>query len=68
MTCAYTVSMLQSMKKKMGRPPKEPQDRHSKPVTLRMIPGEHKELLADAKRAGLSISAYVLACWRKVRG
>jgi uncharacterized protein (DUF1778 family) len=51
----------------MGRPPKKPKDKHSKPVTLRMVPAEHKLLVSDARLAGLSISAYLLSCWRKVR-
>ena len=51
----------------MGRPPKKAKDRRSKPVTLRMVPAEHKELVTDARRAGLSISEYLLGCWRKVR-
>ena len=51
----------------MGRPPKKAKDRRSKPVALRVTPTEHKELVADARRAGLSISEYLLNCWRKVR-
>jgi predicted HicB family RNase H-like nuclease len=54
-------------KKKMGRPPKEPQDKLSEIVTLRMNPAEHEQLMRDAKAARLSISAYLLECWKKVR-
>jgi predicted HicB family RNase H-like nuclease len=59
--------MAKKRKPKMGRPPKKAKDRRSKPVTLRMVPAEHRELVSDAKAAGLSISEYLLTCWRKVR-
>lgn len=51
----------------MGRPPMQAEKRLSEIVTLRMVPAEHKLLVSDARRAGLSISAYLLSCWRKVR-
>ncbi len=54
-------------KSKMGRPPKEPKDRLSEIVTLRMTPAEHEQLMRDAKAAGLSVSAYLQECWQKVR-
>jgi hypothetical protein len=54
-------------KPKMGRPPKKAKDRRTKPVALRVTPAEHKQLLDESRAAGLSISAYVLGFWRKVR-
>jgi len=54
-------------KKKMGRPPKKMKDRRSKPVALRVTPDDHRQLMKDAKAAGLSISGYLLECWQKVR-
>lgn len=51
----------------MGRPPKKAKDRLSEIVTLRMTPTEHKQLMRDARAAGLSVSAYLLDCWRKAR-
>jgi hypothetical protein len=54
-------------KKKMGRPPKKAKDVRSKPVTLRMTPADHKQLLKDARDSGLSVSAYLKACWKKMR-
>ena len=54
-------------KKRMGRPPKKAKDRLSEIVTLRMTPAEHKQLMRDARAAGLSVSAYLQECWRKVR-
>ena len=55
-------------KSKMGRPPKEPKDKLSEIVTLRMNPAEHGQLMKDAKTAGLSVSAYLQECWRKMKG
>jgi predicted HicB family RNase H-like nuclease len=54
-------------KKRMGRPPKKAGERLSEIVTLRMTPAEHKKLMEDARESGLSVSAYLQACWRKVR-
>jgi len=51
----------------MGRPPKKAGERLSEIVTLRMTPAEHKKLMEDARESGLSVSAYLQACWRKVR-
>lgn len=54
-------------KKKMGRPPKKASEKRSRPVTLRMTPAEHKELIRDAGASGLSISGYLQKCWGKAR-
>lgn len=54
-------------KKKMGRPPKKAGDVRSKPVTLRMTPTDHKQLMKDAHESGLSVSVYLETCWKKVR-
>ena len=56
------------MGKKMGRPPKKAKDRRSKPVALRMTPAEHKQLIADARAEGVSISAYLMRCWQESKG
>jgi len=52
----------------MGRPPKKASERLSEIVTLRMTRAEHKRLMEDASRSGLSVSAYLQSCWREVRG
>ena len=52
------------MSKKMGRPPKKAKDRLSRYVSLRVTPAQHKKLIADARTAGLSISAYLIKCWQ----
>ena len=51
----------------MGRPPKEPKDKLSEIVTLRMNPAEHERLMKDAEAAGLSVSAYLQMCWHKMK-
>jgi len=53
-------------RKKRGRPPKKAKDRRSKPATLRLTPSEHKQLLADARAAGMSISGYLIKCWKEI--
>jgi len=54
-------------KKKMGRPPKKAKDKLSEIVTLRMTPADHKQLMNDAHKSGLSVSAYLQKCWQKER-
>ncbi|MCP4256634.1 MAG: hypothetical protein GY774_03795 [Planctomycetes bacterium] len=54
-------------KKKMGRPPLKEKDRRTALVTLRLKPSEHKQLEQDAKAKCLSLSSYILECWKKAR-
>ncbi len=58
---------MAKQKKKMGRPKKKAKDVRSKPVTLRMTPADHKQLMKDARASGLSVSAYLETCWKKAR-
>ena len=51
----------------MGRPVLKPKDRRSKPVTIRLTPDEHKQLLKDTQDSNLSISDYLKECWQKSR-
>lgn len=51
----------------MGRPMKKAKDKRSKPVTIRLTPDEHKQLLKDAHDSNLSFSAYLKKCWQKSR-
>ena len=62
----YFIFMAKE-KKKMGRPLKEPKDRLSEIVTLRMTPAEHEQLMKDAHDSGLSVSVYLQTCWKKAR-
>lgn len=52
-------------KRKMGRPPLSPESRRSAVVTVRMTEAERDRLEEQAREAGLSISAYLLQCWRE---
>lgn len=62
----YSIFMVNE-KKKMGRPPKKASERRSRPVTLRMTPAEHEQLIRDAGASGLCVSGYLQKCWGKVR-
>ena len=43
----------------MGRPPKAPEERLSHRVTVRLTPAQYKRLLGEARKAGLSVSAFI---------
>lgn len=58
---------MAKQKKKMGRPKKKTKDVRSKPVTLRMTPADHEQLMKDAHASGLSVSSYLQECWQKAR-
>ena len=58
---------MSEKKIKMGRPPIEPKNRRTAIVTLRLSPSQRKKLEKDAKAKGLSLSSYLLECWRKSR-
>jgi len=51
----------------MGRPPKKPSEKQGENISVRMTKADRKKLEADAKTAGLSLSAYLLECWKKGR-
>ena len=55
-------------KPKMGRPPKAQDEKQGARVTVNMTREEREALTRDAAEAGLSLSAYLLECWRKARG
>ena len=62
----YDGAMAKDQKKsKMGRPPLPPESRRSAVVTIRMTQAERERLEEQAREAGLSISAYLLQCWRE---
>lgn len=54
-------------KTKMGRPPKNPKDKCSRIVTLRLTPSQHRQLRGDVKRAKTSVSQFLIECWQKAR-
>jgi len=51
----------------MGRPPLKEKDRRTALVTLRLKQTERDELEREAEAKGLSISSYLLDCWKKAR-
>jgi len=59
---------MKKKKAKMGRPALKVKDRRTKIVTLRLKPSDRKELENDAKAKGLSISNYLMECWKNQRG
>ena len=52
------------MGKKMGRPPMKAKDRRGKLVTMRLTPADHKRLVKEARAAKMSISDYLIGCWK----
>ena len=48
----------------MGRPPLKEKDRRTAIVTLRMKKTERDKLEREAKAKGLSLSSYLLECWK----
>jgi len=59
--------MAKQWNNKRGRPFKKVKDRRGRIVTLRLTSPEHRQLFADVKAAGVSISRYLIACWEKAR-
>ena len=50
-----------------GRPPKARDAKQGERVTVNMTGAEREALEADAAKAGMSLSAYLLECWRRGR-
>ena len=55
-------------KTKMGRPPKPKAEKQSERIAVNVTRAEYRAIVEDAKAAGLSLSAYLLNCWKKGRG
>ncbi len=60
-------AVMAKKKVKMGRPPLKEEDRRNSLVTLRLTKKEHKDLEYDADSKDLSMSAFLIECWKKVR-
>ena len=56
---------MKGKKKKMGRPTKKAKDRRTAIITLRLKEADRALLLKEAKAEGLSISSYLLDCWKE---
>ena len=50
-----------------GRPAFPADARQSVVLAVRFTPAEHRRLLRDAKRAGLTSAAFVKQCWHMAR-
>jgi hypothetical protein len=55
-------------KPKMGRPPKPKGKKQSARIAVNVTPAEYRAIEEDAKAAKLSLSAYLMECWKKGRG
>jgi hypothetical protein len=52
---------------KMGRPPIKAKDKRTACVTLRLKQSERKQLEQEAKAKDMTLSTYLLECWREAR-
>ena len=52
---------------KMGRPPKPRAEKQSERIAVNVTLAEYQAIEEDAKAAKLSLSAYLLDCWKKRR-
>ena len=52
----------------MGRPKKKAADKRSGFVGLRLTPGDHKRLVNEARAAGITITDYLIRCWKEKAG
>jgi len=59
LTRFYFRGYNNSMKKRMGRPRKAANERLSETLRPRITKEEHRKLRAKARRAGLTLSAYI---------
>ena len=58
---------MKENKGRMGRPPLKPSQRRNSIVTLRLNDAERKQLQEDADREGLSISKFLMKCWKQIK-
>ncbi len=56
---------MKGKKKKMGRPTLKPKDRRTAIITLRLTGADRGLLAKEAETKGMSISSYLLYCWKK---
>jgi hypothetical protein len=58
---------MKNPKAKMGRPPKPAEEKQGERVSVNMTREERRALEREASKAGLSMAAYLLDCWKKRR-
>jgi hypothetical protein len=56
---------VKGKKKKMGRPTLKLKDRRTAIITLRLTGADRGLLAKEAEAKGMSISSYLLDCWKK---
>jgi len=49
----------------MGRPPKLPAEKQGARVVVNMTKSEKRRLEMEARKAGMSLSAFLLNCWQR---
>jgi len=50
-----------------GRPPKPRDVKQGERITVNMTRVEREALEADAAKAGMSLSTYLVSCWKRVQ-
>ena len=53
------LSIMDTKETRIGRPPKPPGQKMSHRVCVRLTPAQYRRLTARAKRAGVSLSAFI---------
>ena len=56
---------MKGKKKRMGRPTLKPKYRRTAIITLRLTGADRGLLAKEAEAKGMSISSYLLYCWKK---
>jgi hypothetical protein len=64
----YNTTMSTKKRKRAGRLPKNPAEKFSAFVGIKMLAAEKAALAAEARRAGVTVSAYLMAPFRGARG
>ena len=52
-------------KRRTGRPPMAPKEKHSEQIMVYLTPGERKRLEKLAKKEGLPLAALIMRPWRE---
>ena len=63
-----TAAQIEADKLRPGRPPKLPDDKQSKRITVYLTPEEHRRFEKLAKEEGVSLAELVMRPWRAKGG
>ena len=61
----YTDNAMKKKKNKRGRPRKNPADKYSERLLIKMTPAERKRLDCESKKTGISLAGLLMRPWRK---